>query len=574
MKKLVLAILGAAFLFASCEKNELYIEQNPYRTIVEYTPGTVTVEVAGTLTPDEDYDWLSVSQSGSSATFTIRRNTTGGYRQAYYTQAGSDFKCVIIQMEHGLDAKSVGSLDNLDTDEGVATLAFTTNSSYPDDYSEWGYIISKTTKMEEGSMHSLGTPVFNASASFDIEDIVEGQNYYVWSYHKSTEDTYAYSDMVAIITVPVYVKAGEDLQAAIDGAYPFSEIRVQGGATFNGPIYMTSANANKSISGGWNADFTAQDINNLSILDGAGKNYGFWCAEKDFTPLTGGYVNISYFKVTGCAGDHGSGVHICGGPVNIHHCLFEGNVFDSKGVVGTREEDYSSELTLYNCIFRDNIAEGGHGACLGFGDGVSYDDYVKATVVNNLFVNNDATKYDGYCSIFICYNYTELIFVNNTVVGNFCYRENGGGLYPGMNYRGNTRNLIANNIFVGNTTSVCVTPPILEPHTQYISLGGSAAVVANNIIEGTIGDSGNMSESGNSYYDAGFDYSSVLDKSSYMPKGDAIGLGSLDTWTIKFRDAGSNTVDIASILDKYNTDLAGNPRVVGGKVDAGCYQAQ
>ena len=48
---------------------------------------------------------------------------------------------------------------------------------------------------------------------------------------------------------------------------------------------------------------------------------------------------------------------------------------------------------------------------------------------------------------------------------------------------------------------------------------------------------------------------------NYVTAGEAKGAGSLD---------GS----VKAILSDYELDLAGNPRVVNGKVDVGCYQAQ
>ena len=37
---------------------------------------------------------------------------------------------------------------------------------------------------------------------------------------------------------------------------------------------------------------------------------------------------------------------------------------------------------------------------------------------------------------------------------------------------------------------------------------------------------------------------------------------------------GENTTAAKSILGTYMTDLDGNPRITGGKINAGCYQAQ
>lgn len=570
MKKIFIAILGAAVLCASCAK-DLYIEQNPFRSIVEYTPGSVSMAVSGTLTPDASYDWITVSQSGDNATFTYRRNTSGVIRRAEFTQSGSSQKCIINQKAHGLDASVSATLAG--QTPGTIALNMGYSTSFPDDYDNaWGIVYSKTSDRGAGKEVPQNSAIVDGKATGSITGLEEGVDYFVWTYVVSTEGDRVYSPMLAVLP-PVYVKEVCDLQAVLDAAKEFQEIRLLGGLTFNGPVNFFDNNKNKSISGGWNADFTEQSMDNLTVMDGQGKTRGFQCAaDANDQPLKGA-VTISYMEVKNCNGGHGSGIHICGGPLTVHHCFFHDNNGDKGSAVGTREEDYSSDMNVYNCIFDHNLADSGHGACLGLGDGASNDDPVHATVVSNLFINNRSDKFGGYASIFICYNHTELIFVNNTVVNNFNYMD-GEDLYSGMMFRGNTRNLLANNIIVGNTISVDkLMPPVETPHPNYINLGGSFATLANNIIESNIRENQNMTASDNQMFDAGFDYSAVLD-SQYQPKGTALGAGTLGKYTISFNDGKTNEVSVKDVLGKYDKDLAGNPRVTNGKVDLGCYQAQ
>ena len=63
----------------------------------------------------------------------------------------------------------------------------------------------------------------------------------------------------------------------------------------------------------------------------------------------------------------------------------------------------------------------------------------------------------------------------------------------------------------------------------------------------------------------------------YKPLGKALGAGTLAEITYNSKKAdmkGPFKVNMKSLLETYNTDLAGNARVVNGKVDLGCYQAQ
>ena len=566
MKKILLAIIGVSLLFSACTKDHLQkIEQNPYRLIVEYVPGSYTMEVPGNVTPDALYPWISVSQNGNTVSFTVTRNTQDLIRRADFSIAGQKDKFVVSQKAHGLDAKITTALVNQGATEVTVSSALST--SYPDDYAGWGIIYSKNSDVNSGKdVPQSGAP---GKTTGTVSGLEEGVDYFIWTYVLSTEGDKIVSNMLAVIA-PTFVRAGEDLQKAIDDAKEFQEIRIAGGASFTAPkggLKLGGKNVNKSVTGGWNEDFTVQSMDNLTKLDGA-KGYGFWCAEEDYTPMKSN-ATISYFEIYNCSGDHGSGIHLCGGALTVHHCYFHDNNGEKGAAIGTREEDYSSEVSIYNCKFENNIADG-HGAVLGFGDGVSTSDFVKADVVSNLFINNRSNKFGGYTSIFICYNYSQLNFVNNTVVGNFNYYD-GDSAYSGMVFRGNTRNLLANNIIVGNLISEDkLMPPVEQPHPNYISLGGSFAVLANNIIEGAVIENGNMTDINNEYTAVGSDYSSFL-SSTYQPFGKAVGFGTLDSFETSFNDGSKSEASVKDLLEKYPTNLAGEPRVVGGKVNAGCY---
>ena len=64
----------------------------------------------------------------------------------------------------------------------------------------------------------------------------------------------------------INIKAGEDLQAALDGAAVGTIVRVQGGVTFKGQFKMRDG---VQLSGGWDAAFTKADPDdNKTVLDG------------------------------------------------------------------------------------------------------------------------------------------------------------------------------------------------------------------------------------------------------------------------------------------------------------------
>ena len=136
MKKILIALAGIAFLAAGCGKMEdRYIEQLPYRIIVDYQPQTFSIPgLSGTVTPVENYDWITVS--GTS--FTVRRNTTGLIRRAEFNVAGSSDVAVVNQRAHGLDAAVSTALARNGNGEADVRLNFSTG--FPDDYAGWGVI--------------------------------------------------------------------------------------------------------------------------------------------------------------------------------------------------------------------------------------------------------------------------------------------------------------------------------------------------------------------------------------------------------------------------------------------------
>lgn len=576
MKKIIFAILGIGVLFSSCTKNEIpEIEQNPYRMIIPYTPGTVEMTVPGDLTPVGDYSsWLIMSQNGGKATFTVRRNTQNLIRRAEFKIAGNSNLAVINQRAHSLDAGLTLSLASQGL--GSATVALNMASSFIDDYAAWGVIYGKTSEREKGTkVAQTGAPVLGKNLG-TVTGLEEGVDYYFWAYVESTEGDILYSNMLAVMP-PVYVKAGEDLQAALNDAKEFQEIRVQGGAVFTKTIAFSNECKNKSISGGWNADFTEQSMDNLTVLDLSKAGYGITCtgASGAMEPLNG-YAEISYFEIKNCKGDHGSAIRACGGPVTVHHCYVHDNESE-KGAIGTNEGGAQTTLTVYNCIVANNVGTG-HGPAFGFGEGKSDTEPVLATLVSNLIIDNVSTKKDGYASTFICYNQTNLVLVNNTIVGNKNWAEYGGP-YSGMVLRGDVASCFVNNVMIGNYTSPCtqdMTEPAYERQEQFLSMGGSAGTLAFNMIEGSIKENANITENDNIYVPTTFDVSTVL-SSSYMPMGQILGAGTLGEIKYNSKKAdmkGPFTVNVKSLLETYNTDLAGNPRVVNGKVDLGCFQAQ
>ena len=579
MKKILFALCSFAILLTACEKNQLpQLPQNPYRMVVEYTPGSYTLEVPGNVTPDELYPWLSVSQNGNTVSFTVRRNTQDIIRRAEFTVAGKTDKMVISQKPHKLDGACTASIDAQSL--GSATIGFSFSTKFADDYEAWGVAYGETSDVAAAkAVPQTGTPVAGKSISATITGLKENTDYYIWTYIVSTEGDKIFSPMTAMIP-PVYVKAGEDVVAAITAAKEYAEIRVQGGQNL-GAFYLGSFAKNKTITGSWNASFTEQDVmNNPTIFDGGNANIALLIAGSSAGDAAlDGAVEVSCFDIRNGKSAYGGGVYAVGGPITVRNCYIHDNEATDRGGGIAQGKSINGTLNIVNNIIEGNKAAG-HGAGISIETGNPTDGeppYNYAFIVSNLIKDNISIARDGYASsIYTAYS-VDVQIVNNTIVGNMNWNEYGGP-YPGFKIRGDGFVALANNLVVGNLCSDCHkdTPdesPVYYRQDRHIDVSGAYAGLAFNIFEGTVSGTQNcFTDEQNTYMPFGFELSEVI-TADYKPAGKALGHGQLIGFTYssdRHRDV--NVCEVASILSKFNKDLAGNPRVVNDKVDCGCYQ--
>ena len=600
MKKIFYAIIGAALLLlAGCEEKGEVFYQNPYRIVVEYTPQTVTLsENPGTLTPDGDYDWITYNGNGS---FTVRRNTTGKIRRAEYTIAGnSKDKAVVSQKAHGLDASLSTSIAEINDAEGSVDISMKMATKFVDDYASWGILYGTENDMAKAKKLEIGSaPVADVNVATVPGIDTEAINYF-WTYVVSTEGDITYGPSCGMNLV-YYVRAGEELQKAIDDAPQFAELRVEGGAMFYGPIVFDDKNKNKTISGGWNSDFTEQSWDNLSIIDGENKNRGIYCGEDPSTdmPLQG-YVEISYFEIRNgyCASGHGGGLRISGGPVTVHHCWFHHCEADRGGAISTREDNESSDLTVYNCVITDCIANG-HAGAISIEDGATRTNPTHATIIGNIIANVRSVKHNGYAGSIYFYQSVDVKFINNTVINSLNFYNDDDSWYGHFYNRWNTCAIVANNMILRTWSSKKDNVAFIEewPYEG----GGSSSTFNNNIVTGKLWNV-NGPQQGNLLYDHNYDAKSFLNNpdvdmvansdlqeknakfkymelkdfigDNYMPKGDALGAGTLGTFPYNSYESLKYSANIQELLEKIGTDINGNPFIHGGKVDIGALQTK
>ena len=575
MKKILIALAGIALLVAGCAKVDRYIEQKPYRIIVDYLPQTVSIpNLSGTVTPVDNYDWITSNGNGS---FTLRRNTTGLIRRAEFTIAGSSDKAVVNQKAHGLDAKVSSSLMRKDGDAKTADMKVGISTSFADDYESWGYIFGESQDM--GANKDFPQGKFSTDdKTVTLTGVDPEKNYYFWSYVVSTEGDKIYSPVFGIAK-PVQVRAGEDLQAAIDGAQEFAEVRVEAGATFSGTIKLRD---NVTLSGGWNSSFDKQDLAHRSIIDGGGKKVsvesktnatnakinGFEIVNGTPNIVFNGTLTVEFCRVAfGFNGGQGGGIACTEQPGDnlvLANSIVEYNKADAHGG-GIAINGAGTSVKVINCLFRGNASI----AQYGYTGAMHGQAGVQAYVVNTTFVENVNWR-DGsgpndtpWSAVMFRNSGTHIEFVNNIVAGNWYF-------LPGVASDGEAH---------PDRYDMPIKPEyLLEMQVRvadFNEIGGSDAnyVVQSNVMGGT--------SSSNFIHRAGSDAARAAAQAACtFVHNDDFNTIFVDAAHGDFHPAGpalttgENSAKVSDLLGTYTTDLDGKPRVTGGKINAGCYQAQ
>ena len=577
MKKILIALAGIAFLAAGCGKMEdRYIEQLPYRIIVDYQPQTFSIPgLSGIVTPVENYDWITVS--GTS--FTVRRNTTGLIRRAEFNVSGSSDKAVVNQRAHGLDAAVSTALARNGNGEADVRLNFSTG--FPDDYAGWGVIYGKDNDRSKGKkLEASGAPSTKGNV-ITINGLEIGKDYFVWGYVVSTEGDIIYGSNTTGIIPPVTVKAGADLQAAIDGAKEFAEVRVEAGAKFNAPIKLRP---NVTLSGSWVNDFNEQDFSNRSVIDGNNK-----IACVDGRVGAGNSTTINGFELINGAT---SGL-VVSGTVTVEWCRIAFCFNSGQGGAICCTEQKGDNLILANSIIEYNKADAHGGGVAINGAGTSI------TAVNTLFHGNASIAQYGYTGALHGQAGVQARIANCTFVENVNWRDGSSATaspWSAVMFRNSGTHIeFVNNIVAGNWYFLPGVASDAEGHpdrydmpikpeyllemqvrvADFNEIGGSDAnyVVQSNILGGV-----NQNEA---IHRAGSDAAraAAIAACTFVPNSEFNTLF-VDAAKGDFHPAGKalttgeNSDVVNGLLGAYTTDLDGNPRATNGKINAGCYQAQ
>ena len=376
---------------------------------------------------------------------------------------------------------------------------------------------------------------------------------------------------------------GTALQAAIDAASSGDEIKVQAGTYYGNFIMKDGVN----VSGGWNADFTAQ-TDYATVLD-AQANGRVLHQLANFSTLTiWSNLTIQNGSLVAILKDQGgSGVWLCK-KGQVKHCLIRNNTYTYSGTcmgggVGNDTVTAATDVLVDDCIIKNNKASHGGGV------------RVRGTVINSIIENN-LTEANAAGGVHLqAGRLVNCIVRGNTgkdtggvraygkcdVINNLICNNTAKGSIGGLALDSKLSNVIGNTIVcnnqlagTGSQAGVKVAKDLASNDTYFVN-----NVVWGNMSNGTV-------ESTQVYYISRYDKSAG--QRSYNAIMGQLGDDSAVT-SIKLTEDNPGFVDptngdfslleTSPLIDFGNKDkvsvaqdLAGNNRIVNTTVDLGCYE--
>ena len=572
LKSTIFAALAAVALLAGCAKEPVLSLSDNTETL-DYKACTYEVEVVTggnwTLSAAEDYSWITPSATsgvaGDKITFSLQLNVTAKMRVAKFNIiSGEQTKELIINQKNGaLDAVLSLELVNVST-SAVFNFGITTKN--PDDYKELGVYYATEADRSKAQRAVLATEI--VSQEVTLEGLQANTDYYAWAFVAALTGEEIVSASPLKVVPPITVSDPAELQNTINNAAEFSVIRVLGGISAPNGIIMKS---NITLVGGYNADFT--EVTGMSTIEGAKGIPAVVVPEG-----TVGVVIQNFELTKGNAdgsGDYsrGGGVHAMG-DVTLENCNIHDNFAYARGGGIGSAGGGEFTVTVINCKITRNVCEDSHGA------GIYNPDNSRFIMVNSLVAENWCQEPGGYAGGALFDG--KPVIINCTFTKNYNSNESSWS-YSAAVFRDDTERFAANNIFAGNFShqyngeqyngmTIDQLPEVAanfnrqaDQSVRVQAIETVPTVFKNNIIESS-SEWGSVN-TGNTVVPGPIDMTTFF---TNWENGDytlVAGCAAVEAGV-------TDDPTVAEYLAKYAKDLAGNTRVVGNRIDCGCYELQ
>lgn len=551
MKKIFFALLSASMvLFAACQQEGPQVSDDA--EVIEARDGAyeVTVQSTGSWTLEGEYDWMTPSATsgngGETIKFTARVNLTDLIRTAEYTLVQNGKETPLTFYQKGIAPDASTSISLLENKNTSARFALSYSTSLEADYKEYGVYYNTQPDFATATRKSFGTDMAAGVKVFELDGLQNGQVYFVWPYVQTIDVVEVVGSMIGLLE-PVLVRDINTLQAAINNAPEYSEVRVVAGTYPAGELGMLEMANNITVTGGWNADFSA--VTGYTVVDG---QLAAGCVN-----FAEGVVGASLrnFEVKNVDTNAKGGIVLSGTNASVvncyvHHCDLGGDC--GAIYLATGDATVANSKMMYN-------STKGHGAGLFTASGT-----IK--VVNCLIAENLSDKTGGYYGGLLLKGGHGVV-VNCTIVKNYCYDET-GQTWPNNGNRGGAWVKGHNNIIAGNMARITKDQPwSIQRDQWYFQDWNDNCAFTDNLIQG--GKKGGITDGEwgkNLVVSTAYDLESLF---TDFANGDYTLKASAE---VKDKGNGGNA-NVAGLIGVYNTDLNGNPRVKG-TVDYGCYEIQ
>ncbi len=269
------------------------------------------------------------------------------------------------------------------------------------------------------------------------------------------------------------------------------------------------------------------------------------------------YISNNIFQAVDCyifrkiISNNSSGGILCGGasPVIINNEISYNTAIGGAGIMCCNSDGlYSNPLIIYNKICNNQST--GYGCSYTDGGSAILSLESSPFIINNIIANN-SSEYKG---TIYCLDTSDAVLINNTLVNNIAWR--GGGVYVTNSKLKATNNIlwgnqvtsIGNQLYVGPSVSVLEIENCCIQDTTNSNIP-NFAMFQNNIFNDPLFV--------NPTTGAGIAFDGLIADWSLQPNSPCVDAGKTDTTGLH--------------LD--STDIAGNNRVLGGRIDIGAFES-